>query len=73
MEQLAKLGFHIPSLIAYLINFTILLTILYFVGYKRILAMLEPALGEDPGERGGGREGEAGVGAAAGGVGEAAG
>ena len=41
MEQLAKLGFHIPSLIVYLINFTILLTILYFVGYKRILGMLE--------------------------------
>ena len=41
MEQLAKLGFHIPSLIAYLINFIILLTILYFVGYKRILAMLD--------------------------------
>ena len=41
MGELAKLGFHIPSLIAYLINFVILLTILYFVGYKRILGMLE--------------------------------
>ena len=41
MAELAKLGFHIPSLIAYLINFVILLTILYFVGYKRILAMLD--------------------------------
>ncbi len=41
MAELAKLGFHIPSLIAYLINFIILLTILYFVGYKRILGMLD--------------------------------
>ena len=41
MEALAKLGFHIPSLLAYLVNFIVLLTILYFVGYKRILAMLD--------------------------------
>ena len=41
MAELAKLGFHIPSLIAYLINFIILLTVLYFVGYKRILGMLD--------------------------------
>ena len=41
MEALAKLGFHIPSLIAYLFNFTVLLVILYVVGYKRILRMLD--------------------------------
>ncbi|MBI4233754.1 MAG: F0F1 ATP synthase subunit B [Chloroflexi bacterium] len=36
-----KLGFHLPSLIVYLVNFIILLGVLYFFGYKRILAMLD--------------------------------
>ena len=34
------LGFHIPSLIAYGVNFLLLLGILYLVGYKPILRML---------------------------------
>ncbi|MDO8750478.1 MAG: F0F1 ATP synthase subunit B [Dehalococcoidia bacterium] len=36
-----KLGFHWPSLVVYLVNFTILLGILYAVGYKPILRMLD--------------------------------
>ncbi|MSQ40249.1 MAG: ATP synthase F0 subunit B [Dehalococcoidia bacterium] len=35
------LGFHLPSLIAYGINFLLLVGILYVVGYKRILKMLD--------------------------------
>ena len=35
------LGFHVPSLVVYLINFTILLSLLYVVGYKPILRMLD--------------------------------
>ena len=38
---MAELGFHWPSLIVYLVNFTILLVILYLVGYKPILRMLD--------------------------------
>ena len=38
---MAELGFHIPSLVVYLVNFTILLVILYLVGYKRILRVLD--------------------------------
>jgi len=38
---MAELGFHWPSLIVYLANFTILLVILYLVGYKPILRMLD--------------------------------
>ena len=38
---MADLGFHIPSLIAYLVNFVILLAVLYAVGYKPILRMLD--------------------------------
>ena len=34
------LGFHIPSLITYGVNFLILLAILYAVGFKPILNML---------------------------------
>jgi F-type H+-transporting ATPase subunit b len=36
-----KLGFHLPSLIAYLVNFTILLVLLYLVAYKPILRALD--------------------------------
>ena len=36
-----KLGFHIPSLIVYIVNFLLLLAILYFFAYKRILAMMD--------------------------------
>jgi F-type H+-transporting ATPase subunit b len=38
---LEKLGFHIPSLIVYIVNFLLLLAILYFFAYKRILAMMD--------------------------------
>lgn len=36
-----KLGFHWPSLVVYVVNFTILLGILYAVGYKPILRILD--------------------------------
>ena len=36
-----KLGFHIPSLVVYAINFALLLTVLYFFVYKRLLAMMD--------------------------------
>ena len=38
MEQL---GFHWPSLVVYLVNFSILLVVLYAVGYKPILRILD--------------------------------
>ncbi len=38
---MAELGFHLPSLVVFLVNFGILLAVLYFFGYKRILAMLD--------------------------------
>ena len=38
---MAELGFHLPSLIVFLVNFGILLAVLYIFGYKRILAMLD--------------------------------
>lgn len=38
---MADLGFHLPSLAVYLVNFAILLIILYKVGYKPILRMLD--------------------------------
>ena len=38
---MGQLGFHWPSLVVYLVNFTILLGILYAVGYKPILRMLD--------------------------------
>ena len=38
---MADLGFHWPSLVVYLVNFTLLLGILYAVGYKPILRMLD--------------------------------
>ena len=36
-----KLGFHLPSLIVYIVNFVLLLVILYFFAYKRLLAMMD--------------------------------
>lgn len=38
---IAALGVDLGSLIVYLVNFGILLLILYFVGYKRLLGMLD--------------------------------
>ena len=38
---MTELGFHWPSLLVYLVNFLVLLGILYAVGYKRILRMLD--------------------------------
>jgi F-type H+-transporting ATPase subunit b len=41
MEGLIKLGFNWPVLIAQIINFGLLFTLLYFVGYKRFLKMMD--------------------------------
>lgn len=38
---LASLGIDVTSLLIYLVNFGVLLAILYFVGYKKILAMMD--------------------------------
>ena len=38
---MAELGFHWPSLLVYVVNFTILLAILYAVGYKPIMRVLD--------------------------------
>ena len=38
---MGELGFHLPSLLVYVVNFTILLVILYAVGYKPILRVLD--------------------------------
>ena len=42
---MAELGFHLPSLLAYLVNFGLLLALLYFFAYKRILALLDQRSG----------------------------
>jgi F-type H+-transporting ATPase subunit b len=36
-----KLGFHLPSLAVFAVNFVLLLAILYFFAYKRLLAMMD--------------------------------
>ena len=36
-----KLGIHIPSLVVYVVNFLLLLGILYVFGYKRILGIMD--------------------------------
>ncbi len=36
-----KLGFHLPSLAVFVVNFVLLLAILYFFAYKRLLAMMD--------------------------------
>lgn len=41
LERFGELGIHIPTLIVYLVNFTLLLIILYFFAYKPILRMLD--------------------------------
>ncbi|MBI2871760.1 MAG: F0F1 ATP synthase subunit B [Chloroflexi bacterium] len=38
---MGALGFHIPSLIIYLVNFLILLVVLYLFGYKPLLRMMD--------------------------------
>jgi len=38
---LDKLGFHLPSLAVFVVNFVLLLAILYFFAYKRLLAMMD--------------------------------
>ncbi len=38
---MAQLGFHLPSLIVYLVNFTVLLVLLYKFAFKRIIGMLD--------------------------------
>ncbi|MSP78430.1 MAG: ATP synthase F0 subunit B [Dehalococcoidia bacterium] len=42
---MAELGLHLPSLIIYLVNFLILMVLLYFIGYKRILKTLDDRAG----------------------------
>lgn len=39
-ESFGELGIHIPTLIVYLVNFTLLLILLYFLAYKPVLRML---------------------------------
>ena len=41
MDSLAQLGVNLPRIIAQLINFGILLTLLYFVAYKPLMRMLD--------------------------------
>lgn len=41
MEKLSELGIDLPSLIVYLVNFLVLLGLLYVMGYKPILRMLD--------------------------------
>ncbi|MEE9203345.1 MAG: F0F1 ATP synthase subunit B [Dehalococcoidia bacterium] len=41
IERFGELGFHLPSLIVYGLNFGILFTLLYVVAYKPILRMLD--------------------------------
>jgi len=41
MERFGQLGIHLPSLLIYLINFSLLLALLYLMGYKPILNMLD--------------------------------
>jgi F-type H+-transporting ATPase subunit b len=41
IERFGELGFHLPSLIVYGLNFGILFTLLYLVAYKPILKMLD--------------------------------
>jgi len=36
-----QLGIHFPSLVVYLVNFGLLLAILYYFGYKRILRVMD--------------------------------
>lgn len=38
---MSELGINVPSLIVYLVNFSILAIALYLIGYKRILKMLD--------------------------------
>ena len=38
---MGELGFHLPSLVVYLVNFGLLLAILYKFAYKRILKLLD--------------------------------
>ena len=42
---MGELGFHLPSLLVYLVNFGLLLALLYFFAYKRILALLDQRSG----------------------------
>jgi len=41
VEKLSELGIDLPSLIVYLVNFLVLLGLLYVVGYKPILRLLD--------------------------------
>src|SRR3989304_4523419 len=41
LDKFGELGFHLPSLLIYLVNFGLLLVLLYIFGYKPILRMLD--------------------------------
>lgn len=41
LEKFGELGIHLPSLLIYLVNFGLLLALLYIFGYKPILKMLD--------------------------------
>jgi len=41
LEKFGELGIHLPSLLIYLVNFGLLLALLYMFGYKPILKMLD--------------------------------
>ena len=41
LEKFGELGIHLPSLVIYLVNFGLLLVLLYIFGYKPILRMLD--------------------------------
>jgi F-type H+-transporting ATPase subunit b len=41
LEKFGELGIHLPSLLIYLVNFGLLLALLYIFGYKPILRMLD--------------------------------
>ena len=41
LEKFGELGIHLPSLLIYLVNFGLLLGLLYLFAYKPILRMLD--------------------------------
>ncbi|MBI4337063.1 MAG: F0F1 ATP synthase subunit B [Chloroflexi bacterium] len=45
MEGIQKLGFHLPTLIIFMVNFLVLLGILYVFAYKPVLRMLDTRAG----------------------------
>ena len=52
-----NLGLNLPSLVIFLVNFILLLGILYLFAYKPILRVMDQARGKDKGEPRSGRQG----------------